>query len=291
MAKATVQMCIVTTGFGPTATRAQRKDLVASSNAALRTPGLVRAVSSAITRQSVGQTNSAMSSRFDMNFSDLFSDMETKSQTISRPSYGLQASSHIQPHTLEPYQQLHLSTQYQPVPQPVADVYQQSVHPIANAPDMLDHDTTTSARLHTSSPYVHRQHAPEHFLQQDANASTYGTLPANLQAQFSSSSDVATGLSLPTDILSFDESFEAFNDPGFDFHNLNSMIGGGAGRGAALWEDGGWSTGLTGGGDVGTGAVGAEVEDSGGMSSGSAHNSGNPGGNGTIDMFDGLFFG
>jgi len=148
------------------------------------------------------------------------------------------------------------------------------------------------------SPYAQRQHAPEIFPQQDAYSTTHSTLPLSLEAQISSSSGFATGLSLPND-MSFElEAFEAFNDADFDFNNLNSMIAGGAnlyhgGRDAALWEDGGWSAGLTeAGGEDQSGIVGAGIDGSTEMSaSGSGHVGRNSGGNGNIDMFDGLFFG
>jgi len=295
MSKATVQMCMATTGFGPTAIRSQKKDPGASSTAVLRTPGLVRAVSFASTRHSGGQVNSG---RFDMNLNDLFLETDTNLQTINRPNYGEETLNlYNQPQAIEPPSQRQSSTQYRPVSQPLPEEYQQTVRPIVNTPDVLDYNAAIPT--HPSiSPYAQRQHAPERFLQQDAYPSTNSTLPFSLEAHPSSSSGFATGPSLPNE-MSFElEGFEAFNDADFDFNNLNSMIAGGAnlyhgGRDAALWEDGGWSAGSTGaGGEDQSGIAGAGIEGSAEMSvSGSAHAGRNSGGNGNVDMFDGLFFG
>jgi len=279
---------MATTGFGPTAIRSQKKDPVASSRAVLRTPGLVRAVSSAITRQSGRQANS---NRFDMNLSDLFSETETKSQTMNRPSYGLQTSdSYTQSHTVEPHQQQYTSTLDRPMSQPVPDVYQQTLRPMAKVADLLDYDITVPTHP-TTSPYSQHQHMPERLSPQNLSITPHGALPLLPEIQPSSSSGFDTGMSLPTH-MSFDhDSYEVFNDADFEFHNLNSMIGGG-GRGAAVWVDGGWSTGIAGaGGDDPSGVVVAGMDASVDMSSGLGHNTGNTGGNGTIDMFDGLFFG
>jgi hypothetical protein len=227
-----------------------------------------------------------------MNLSDLFSETESQSQTINRPSYGLQTfNTYTQPSAVNPHQQQHPSALYRPMSQPVPDVYQQSV-----LSDLLDYDTAIPTRPSTS-PYSQRQQPSESILQQDAYAATQNTFPLSLEAQTSSSSGFGTGLSLPMDPPFEHDGFEAFNDADFDFHNLNSMIGGGAnlfqgGRGAAIWDDGAWSAGLAGpGGDDQSGAFGAQSGESGELAAGPGHGSGSTGGNGTIDMFDGLFFG
>jgi len=98
MSKATIQMCMSTTGFGPGAVQATRIPPIPlgstvdhptriphQSHAAPTTAGSRQAFDTT----SLGLPKFSSVPRFDMNLSDLFSEAETKMQATNRPSYGL----------------------------------------------------------------------------------------------------------------------------------------------------------------------------------------------------------
>lgn len=308
MSKATIQMCMSTTGFGASAAQHIRRKqaTIKVGSAKGNPPSLQRAASStanirqAMNATSLSYTQQNQVPQFDMNLTDLFSEAESKSQAFNRPSLGLQfrqpqmraGQANMMPYSSGPRYGGMTSHQQQSV-----GGYQESnLTPLTQVSTPVLPDVTTQTSIRPQSATSNQAYqTPMQQSQRPSQSPTQTRQQTFRPPSVSAPDSTAFISSIPNDMLAgvetdtamgdmnfaTDFNFDDFNDAGVDFNVINGMLTGGASMfdgsrgGLEQWDDGNWNM---------------PQFDGSGEDSGDNTGNGN-GGSGGMDMFGGLFFG
>lgn len=236
MSKATIRMCMSTTGFGPGALRmTQHRPTTTSysTNTANRLPRSRHALPATASKQQslemavFGGRPQNLAPQFDMNLSDLFSEAETKMQALNRPSYGLDFSQDAQQQQV-PKSNIRQTT-YPPPPLSAWSTVSSNAYDglVMDAP-MHSQNLTQAHTQQASRPSSPTTPATVAGAASTVPNNDFGVLNDIHQNSLLDSSDVANDLDLST---MFDGSSIA--DWSLDGQDWGNLTGGATGAGAS----------------------------------------------------------